>query len=71
MSKSDDMAFGKKAAARHMQRAFYEEMAAGLLQTAMGCDDARMRTLLIRWANVYIERLEQARDTLRAPALLH
>ena len=71
MSEGDDMAFGKKTAAEFLQRAFYEDMAAGLLQTAMGCKDARMRTLLMRWANVYIERLELARDTEREPARMH
>jgi hypothetical protein len=36
---------------------FYEQIAAGLLETAMGATDPRTRDRLIKWANLCIDRL--------------
>jgi hypothetical protein len=46
--------------------AFYEQMAAELLETAMGCTDTRTRNRLVKWANLFIERLEKTRSAAKS-----
>jgi len=50
---------------------FLEELAAGLLETAMGCKDCRTRNRLIKWANLCIDQLERARRVSREPVSLN